>query len=423
MRSLAIIGAQWGDEGKGKITDLLSEKSDVVARFQGGGNAGHTIVADGKKIILHLIPSGILHQHCLCIIGHGVAFDPRAFKEELLQLKAAGVEVSPDRLKISRNCPVTTSYAKLLDCERESKSALTIGTTSKGIGPTYEDKISRRAIKLSDLLDKKRLLEKLKANLEEKAVLFEHLYGIEYPSVEEEASQLGELGELLAPFLDDTFALLDESKNKKQKIIYEGAQGVLLDIDYGSYPFVTSSNTSVGGIYTGLGVIDHGIDEVLGVVKAYITRVGEGPFPTELEGAMGDSLQQKGGEFGATTGRLRRCGWIDLPMIKYAIKVSNITSLALTKVDVLSGLEQLKVCSKYKCQGEVVDCAYPGIDFTQVEPIFEEMTPFTDQFVGKEFSPELENYISVIEKAVSCKVGVVAYGPEREQVVFRKKYF
>jgi adenylosuccinate synthase len=423
MQSLAIIGSQWGDEGKGKITDLLGQKCDLVVRYQGGNNAGHTIIVGDKKIVLHLIPSGILHDHCVSIVGHGVVFDPRAFKEELEDVEKGGVNVTPQKLRISGNCSVITYYNRLLDGQRESKGTVKIGTTGKGIGPAYEDKTSRKGIKLKDLLNKEVLLTKLKDNMVEKEILFKHLYNVEYPSVEKEAEELFELGKLIEPFLCDTFSLIDHAVQENKKILYEGAQGVLLDIDYGSYPFVTSSSTSAGGIYTGAGLPGKNVDEILGITKAYTTRVGEGPFPTELFTELGDEIQRIGHEFGATTGRKRRCGWLDLPLLKYTVKASNITSIALTKVDVLSGLEGLKVCVGYKYKGETIDCAYPGIDLTAVEPILEDLKPFHDDFKGDTLSEELKSYIKTIEDNIGIKVGILAYGPERSEIKFVQDYF
>jgi adenylosuccinate synthase len=423
MQSLAIIGSQWGDEGKGKITDLLGQKCDLVVRYQGGNNAGHTIIVGDKIIVLHLIPSGILHDHCVSIVGHGVVFDPRAFKEELEDVEKGGVNVTPQKLRISGNCSVITYYNRLLDGQRESKGTVKIGTTGKGIGPAYEDKTSRKGIKLKDLLNKEVLLTKLKDNMVEKEILFKHLYNVEYPSVEKEAEELFELGKLIEPFLCDTFSLIDHAVQENKKILYEGAQGVLLDIDYGSYPFVTSSSTSAGGIYTGAGLPGKNVDEILGITKAYTTRVGEGPFPTELFTELGDEIQRIGHEFGATTGRKRRCGWLDLPLLKYTVKASNITSIALTKVDVLSGLEGLKVCVGYKYKGETIDCAYPGIDLTAVEPILEDLKPFHDDFKGDTLSEELKSYIKTIEDNIGIKVGILAYGPERSEIKFVQDYF
>jgi len=423
MQSLAIIGSQWGDEGKGKITDLLGQKCDLVVRYQGGNNAGHTIIVKDKKIVLHLIPSGILHDHCTSVVGHGVVFDPRAFQEELEDVRKGGVEVNPTKLKISENCSVITFYNKLLDGQREAKGPVKIGTTGKGIGPAYEDKTSRLGIKLKDLMDRDILLQKLKINMQEKEILFKHLYNVEFPSVEEEADKLFELGKIIAPFLCDTFSLLDRAVQADKKILFEGAQGVLLDIDYGSYPYVTSSSTGAGGIYTGAGLPGRYVDEVLGITKAYTTRVGEGPFPTELFDDVGDKIQRIGGEFGATTGRKRRCGWLDLPLLKYTVKASSITSIALTKLDILSGFETLKVCTGYHYKGEVIDCAYPGIDLTKVEPIFKEMKPFHDDFKTDEISPELRSYLELIENGIGIKVGIMAYGPERSEIKFIQQYF
>jgi adenylosuccinate synthase len=422
MQSLAIIGAQWGDEGKGKITDLLSAKCDYVVRYQGGNNAGHTIIVEGKKTVLHLIPSGILHPHCISIIGHGLVLDPEAFKKEVLGLEGV-VKVSAANLKVSENCTIITSYHKILDAERENKGPEKIGTTGKGIGPAYEDKVARKCIKAKDLLYKNHLRQKLERNLLEKSALFKNLYRCEFPDLETEVEKLFSLGQFLKPFLTDTFSLLDQALQKNKKVLYEGAQGVLLDIDYGTYPYVTSSNTSVGGIYTGASVPGKHLDEILGITKAYTTRVGEGPFPTELLSELGDRIQKIGHEFGATTGRKRRCGWIDLPLLKYAVKASNITSLALTKLDVLSGLEELKLCYAYEYQGKTIDCAYPGIDLAKVKPLYKDAKPFTDDFKGKKLSQELENYIHLIEEFVGIPVGIIAYGPERHEIQFRKEFF
>jgi adenylosuccinate synthase len=369
MQSLAIVGAQWGDEGKGKITDLLGQKCDVVVRYQGGNNAGHTIIVSDKKIVLHLIPSGILHDHCVSVVGHGVVFDPEAFKAELEDVLNSGCKVTPEKLKISENCSVITMYNRLLDGQREAKGPVKIGTTGRGIGPAYEDKISRKGLKLKDLLDKEHLTNKLRANMIEKEILFKTLYNCDFPSIEEEADRLFELGKIVAPYLTDTFSFLDKSIQENKKVLYEGAQGVLLDIDYGSYPFVTSSSTSTGGIYTGAGLPGKHIEEVLGITKAYLTRVGEGPFPTELFDDKGEFIQQKGGE------------------------------------------------------GKTIDCAYPGIDLSKVKPILKEMPTFHDDFKGEVLSDELKNYINTIEEFVGIPVGILAYGPERSEIKFQKDYF
>lgn len=426
MKTLAIIGAQWGDEGKGKITDLLSEKCDVVVRYQGGNNAGHTIIVDGKKIVLHLIPSGILHAHSVSVIGHGVVFEPEAFQKELVTVAEAGIKVTSANLKISENVTIITSYNKILDGARETQGTVKIGTTGKGIGPAYEDKVARRAIKLKDLYNLEALKTKLTRNLEEKEILFRHRYDVKFPSVEEEAARLFELGKNVQPFMCDTFSYLDQAVIAKKKILFEGAQGILLDIDYGTYPFVTSSSTSLGGVYTGAGIPESHVEEVLGITKAYTTRVGEGPFPTELFDEVGEKIQSIGKEFGATTGRKRRCGWIDLPLLKYSVKASNLTSLALTKLDILCMVDELKVCVAYEYEGKTIEVAYPGIDLYKAKPVYKTLKPFKDDFVGKNadnLSPELNAYIKEIETFLGIPVGILAFGPERKEILFRRNYF
>ena len=422
MKTLAIIGSQWGDEGKGKITDLLSEKCDVVVRYQGGNNAGHTIIVDGKKIVLHLIPSGILHAHSVSVVGHGVVFEPEAFLTELKVVEEAGIKVTGNNLKISENVTVITSYNKILDAARESQGSVKIGTTGKGIGPAYEDKIGRRAIKLKDLFDLETLKTKLARNLGEKEILFKHRYDVAFPSIEEEALRLFNLGKAVKPYTCDTFSVLDQAVQTGKKILFEGAQGILLDIDYGTYPYVTSSSTSLGGVYTGAGIPESHVEEVLGITKAYTTRVGEGPFPTELFDALGEEIQTKGHEFGATTGRKRRCGWLDLPLLKYSVKASNLTSIALTKLDILCGIRELKVCVAYEYEEKRIECAYPGIDLSRAKPIYKSMKPFADNFTDA-LSPELETYIKEIENFLGIPVGIIAFGPERKEIIFRKDYF
>ncbi len=421
MGSLAIIGSQWGDEGKGKITDLLAAKSDLVIRYQGGNNAGHTIIVGDRKVILHLIPSGVLHAHALSLIGHGVVFDPRAFRQELDEVNSSETVVTSKNLKISENCSVITSYHKLLDQAREGSATVSIGTTGRGIGPAYEDKVGRRAILLKDLLDPIKLRQGLQECLAEKEVLFKQKYKISFPQIDNELEDLLELGKLISPYLVDTFSIINDKKDGN--LLYEGAQGVMLDIDYGSYPFVTSSNTSAGGIHTGAGIPGGKVEEVLGITKAYTTRVGEGPFPTELFDKYGEQMSKVGHEFGATTGRPRRCGWLDLPLLKYSVKASNISSIALTKVDVLSGFEKLMVCTGYNYQGKKIDQVSVGMDLGAVEPIYHEMVPFNDDFKGDTLTRQLQDYIKMIEDFVEVPVGIIAYGPERSEIKFLKEYF
>jgi adenylosuccinate synthase len=422
MQTMAIIGAQWGDEGKGKITDLLAEKCDLVVRYQGGHNAGHTIWVNGQKTVLHVIPSGVLHPHCLSVIGHGVVLEPENFLNELSKIKTI-TNVSPENLKLSSNATVITSYHKLLDAARESQGSEKIGTTGKGIGPAYEDKVSRHGIKVKDLFDKDTLLKKLSIGFNEKAVLFKHLYLMEIPPLDQEVDRLYKLGMELKDYVTDTFGLIDEKLSLGKKVLYEGAQGILLDIDYGTYPFVTSSSTAGAGIYTGAGIPGKKLDEVMGVAKAYTTRVGEGPFPTELFDDLGAEIQTKGHEFGATTGRKRRCGWLDLPLLRYAIKCSHLTSIALTKLDILSNLKDLKVCYAYEVNGKIIDCAYPGMNLYEAKPLYKSFTPFHDDFSGGKPSKEFEHYLHFIQEGLGIPVGIYAYGPDRNQVVFHQKYF
>ena len=426
MKSLAVIGSQWGDEGKGKITDLLGERCDLVIRYQGGNNAGHTIIVGEQKIVLHLLPSGVLRDNCRGIIGHGLVVDPGALVEELEQVEKAGFPIPPQKLTISAHCSVVTRYHQLLDKVREKSAAVKIGTTQKGIGPSYEDKFSRRGIKLKDLTNKKLMEEKLQYSLSEKRVLFEELYNIPFPSPREEAERLSALGERIAPLVGDTFGEIERARERGETLLYEGAQGVLLDIDYGFYPFVTSSHTTLGGIFTGAmgGGRAFCPEQVIGVTKAYMTRVGSGPFPTELSDQAGDKLQSQGKEWGATTGRKRRCGWLDLPLLRYAVKAGGLTSLALTKLDVLSGINELKVCSAYQyADGTTVQQVFPGMDISAVRPIYRDFSPFHDTFEKEDFSPPLNAYLDAIEEAAGIPVSIVTYGPERKEVQFRRNLF
>lgn len=421
MQTMAIIGAQWGDEGKGKITDLLAENSDLVVRYQGGHNAGHTIWVDGKKTVLHVIPSGVLHPHCKSVIGQGVVLEPENFLFELNRIQNV-TKVTPENLKISETATVITSYHKLLDAARESQGTEKIGTTGKGIGPAYEDKVARRAVKVKDLLSKDILHKRLSVGSTEKTMLFTNLYHIDFPSVEEEVERLFKLGQSMKDYVCDTFSLIDSSLSQGKRILYEGAQGILLDVDYGTYPYVTSSSTAASGIYNGAGIPGHKLEEVIGVAKAYTTRVGEGPFPTELFDEIGNTIQAKGNEIGATTGRKRRCGWLDIPLLRYSIKCSQLTSIALTKLDILSNLSELKICYAYEVNGKIVDCAYPGINLYNAKPLLKEFRPFKDDFTGKN-SSELDQYMSFIQEALGIPVSIYAYGPDRNQIVFKKNLF
>jgi adenylosuccinate synthase len=425
MKTLAIIGAQWGDEGKGKIADLLGEQCDYMVRYQGGNNAGHTIWVGKTKYVLHLIPSAALHEHVTGVIGHGVVVEPEALLAEIDFLNQQGKLLNPERLWLSENASVITTYHRLLDAARENHQLFKIGTTGKGIGPTYEDKYARRGLRVKDLLSPETLREKLALIAKEKEVLLTHLYHLECPSLENELERLLKLGEQLKPYIKPTASLLMDAAKNGKKILFEGAQGILLDIDYGTYPYVTSSSTGFGGIQNGAlpGVAT---EHVLGIVKAYTTRVGEGPFPTELHDHVGTHIQTKGNEKGATTGRPRRCGWLDLPLLRYAINVSRLNSLALTKCDILTNMEQLKVCVAYEYEGKTLTTAYPGLDLAKVRPIYQELPPFHDDFTQspvQAMSKELMSYLSFIESETGIPVSIMAYGPERSQVMMLRSFF
>ena len=383
MSNMTIVGAQWGDEGKGKIVDLLTSEVDMVVRFQGGNNAGHTVIVDGKKYVLHVVPSGILHPGKMCIIGNGVVLDPAGFFEEIDALAALGLDVSPERLKISYKTHLIMPYHRAIDGAREGKAKNKIGTTGRGIGPCYEDKKSRVGVRAGDLTDPEVLKAKIEKALEEKNVLFTQLYGMEALDPEKVFNDLMALAPRLVPYLADASSLIMEANAAGQSIMFEGAQGVMLDIDHGTYPFVTSSNVVCDNASIGSGVNAGLIDQRIAIVKAYTTRVGAGPFPTELFDETGDFLRSQGGEFGATTGRPRRCGWLDLVVLREMARLCDPTTMALTKLDVLTGLKDLKVCVAYEYEGKVMQ--YPpqtprGLD--NVKPVFEVLPGWDDVLTG-----------------------------------------
>ncbi len=418
-----IVGSQWGDEGKGKIVDYLANDFQAVVRYQGGNNAGHTVIINGEKSILHLLPSGIFSPDCINIIAHGVVVEPEALVKEIEMIQSKGYVITEKNLSISPAATVITSYAKLIDCAREnSTDSQKIGTTGKGIGPSYEDKVARRSVKMGDLLDKEYLKRKLESIWKERAFLLLQLYGVKnIPQVEEECVRLLELGKKLKPYIKEEIALLDAVKEKNGKILYEGAQGVMLDVDFGTYPFVTSSNTTIGGVYTGAYVPGLKIDRVIGITKAYTTRVGEGAFPSELKNELGETIQKNGNEIGATTGRKRRCGWLDLPQLKYAIKVSGLTELALTKIDILIGLGSLAVVMAYKYRGKMYDRYQLGMNVHEIEPVMQSLTPLEGsikQSMSRSDLPKsIENYLALIEKELKIPVTFLAYGPDRNQTL------
>ncbi|MBE0584226.1 MAG: adenylosuccinate synthase [Desulfofustis sp.] len=430
MSSVVVVGSQWGDEGKGKIVDLLTRYADCIVRFQGGNNAGHTLVVNGRKYIFHIIPSGILYQDKMCMIGNGVIIDPEILLTEIKSLEDKGLPVTPERLMISENAHLIIEYHKRLDQAQESSRSADkrIGTTGRGIGPCYADKTSRTGIKIGDLLDESLLREKLQAGIEEKNFLLTKRFGTEPVSFDAVLADLLKYGEKLAPFLDNVSVALDTARKQGRNILFEGAQGTQLDIDHGTYPFVTSSNTVAGNACNGAGFGPTHIDSVIGILKAYTTRVGEGPFPTELHDAVGDALQQKGGEFGATTGRKRRCGWLDGVVATDAVRLNGLTGLALTKLDVLSGQQVLKIATSYRYGKQVLQAMPTNIrQAQQVEPVYEEM-PGWQREIGDirsyvDLPVEARDYIKRIEDISGVEAVIVSVGPDREETLLLKNPF
>jgi adenylosuccinate synthase len=423
MSVKVIVGAQWGDEGKGKIVDLLSKDADVVARYQGGANAGHTIEFDDEHFVLHLIPSGILNEGVKCVIGNGVVIDPVALIEEIEMLKSHGIDVE-GRLFISHKAHLIMPYHKKIDQVRESTSDNAIGTTGRGIGPAYIDKAKRVGIRIVDLLDKENFKEKLTQNLVENNELLKKIYNSEELDIDQVVDEFLKFDDLIDPYVKDTTTLLNNTIKDKQNVIVEGAQGALLDLDHGTYPYVTSSNPTSGGACTGLGIPPTAIDTVLGIVKAYTTRVGNGPFPTELDDDNGVKLAKIGNEFGATTGRPRRCGWLDLVALKYSVMINGISEIALTKMDVLDTFESINVCTKYTLDGKKLK-TYPSItaDLNRLEPKYVTLEGWNSSLAGitdfEKLPQKAKDYISYIEEFVGAKVKYVSTSPKRKDTIIR----
>jgi adenylosuccinate synthase len=417
-----VIGAQWGDEGKGKVVDLLAERSDVVARYQGGNNAGHTIVAGDEVYKLNLVPSGILYPGTLCIIGNGTVVDPRHLCKEMAGLEERGVSL--DTLRVSGNAHLIMPYHVMLDGAAEMRlGKFSIGTTRRGIGPCYEDKAARVGIRVQDLLDPKILVRKLTIALEAKNEILEKLYELPRLDPEEVATELLANAERLRPFIADTSLLIDTALREGKTVLFEGAQGTMLDIDHGTYPFVTSSNPIAGAACTGTGIGPTRIDRVLGVTKAYVTRVGEGPFPSELDDADGQRMLERGNEFGTTTGRQRRCGWLDLVALRYAARLSGMTQLALTKLDVLSGFERVKLCVAYRDRdgNRLTDFPYHQTVFHGCTPEFEEMPGWDEDLTGattlEDLPQRAREYVDAIAAAVEVPITLIGTGQGRHQVI------
>jgi adenylosuccinate synthase len=430
MANVVIVGTQWGDEGKGKIVDLLTEHADFVVRFQGGNNAGHTLVVKGKKYVFHLIPSGILYENKMCFIGNGVVLDPGVLLEEMDKLAASGLPVNPQRLMISERAHLIMPYHRLLDSCSESAlaSGKKIGTTGRGIGPCYGDKILRKGIKAGDLLDAGSLMEKLHENLEEKNFLFSKKFNCEPLKAEAIYDEYMQYAKRLAPYIDNVSVALDDGRKAGKHILFEGAQGTQLDIDHGTYPFVTSSNTVAGNACTGSGFGPSHIDCVIGILKAYTTRVGEGPFPTELLDGVGDELQQKGGEVGATTGRKRRCGWLDGVIAREAVRLNGINGLAITKLDVLSGQPTLKLATSYEADGKKLT-AMPGNikTFAKLQPVYENLAGWSEEISQARSVDDLpakaRDYVKRIEEFTETPAYILSVGPGREQTMLLNNPF
>jgi len=419
-----IVGSQWGDEGKGKIVDLISEGADIVARYQGGANAGHTIVIGENKYVLHLIPSGILQDNVKCVIGNGVVIDPEALLEEINMLKDNGIEVA-GRLFISHKAHLIMPYHKLIDTAREKSLKNAIGTTGRGIGPAYIDKAKRTGIRIVDLLDKEILTEKIKSNVIEYNEVLTKIYGFDELNADEITERYLEFDKIIDPFVTDTTLLLNEAIENNKRIIAEGAQGSLLDLDHGTYPYVTSSNPTSGGACSGLGIPPTSITKVIGITKAYTTRVGNGPFPTELNDEVGLALAKIGHEFGATTGRPRRCGWLDLVALKYSVMINGISEIALTKLDVLDTFEEIKVCTEYKINGKTQKYYPASTDsLDKVEPVYITLKGWNQSLnycsSFDELPKETLEYIKFIEDYTKTIVTIASNSPERSGTLIRK---
>lgn len=422
MANIVIVGTQWGDEGKGKIVDLLSEFADFVVRFQGGNNAGHTIVVNGEQFISHLVPSGIL-QKKTCLIGNGMVVDPEVLLKELDNLKSKGIDVGSDNLKISEKAHIIMPYHKQIDLAREKKKGdKKIGTTGRGIGPCYEDKACRRGIRFVELIDFEGFIEKIRTILEEKNFYLKHYLSSETVDPESIIDQYKGYAERLAPHVVNISVVMNQAIKANKQILFEGAQGTHLDIDHGTYPYVTSSNTISGNACCGAGIGPKEITGVIGIVKAYTTRVGEGPFPTELFDEIGDAIQVKGAEFGATTGRKRRCGWLDSVLLRNSARLNGLTGLAITKLDVLGELESLKICTTYEYNGEIIHDFPASIKILKAcKPVFETLPGWSEDISDVRKIDDLpqnaKNYLSRIEDLTETPIQIISVGPGRDQTI------
>ena len=427
-KNVVVIGTQWGDEGKGKVVDLLTDKAHAVVRFQGGHNAGHTLVIDGKQTILHLIPSGILRESTRCLIGNGVVLSPSALLEEVEMLEQNDVPVM-DRLGISESCPEILPYHVALDHAREAaRGKKAIGTTGRGIGPCYEDKVSRRGIRFGEMIDEKRFPERLREVMEYHNFSLQHYFKAEPVDYQQVLDEALAQAARMRPLVEDVTGTLHRLHREGKNVMFEGAQGALLDIDHGTYPFVTSSNTTAGGACTGTGVGPKEIDYVLGIVKAYTTRVGAGPFPTELFDDAGSHLGTRGHEFGATTGRQRRCGWLDTVALRRSLEINSVTGMCITKLDVLDGMDTINVCVGYRLDGEEVDVPPVGADgFEKCEPVLVELPGWSEPTVGARSLDDLpknaRDYLRKVEELCEAPIDIVSTGPDRSETIVLRHPF
>ena len=427
-KNVVVLGTQWGDEGKGKIVDLLTDKVSAVVRFQGGHNAGHTLVIDGKKTALHLIPSGILRKDVQCLIGNGVVLSPEALLKEVRELEANGVQVR-QRLKISLACPIILRTHVRIDQARErAKGNDKIGTTGRGIGPAYEDKVSRRGVRVGDLCNKADFEAKLREIMSYHNFVLTEYFKEEAEDIDAALEELMQMAEEILPMSADVTDILHDYRKRGEHILFEGAQGSLLDIDLGTYPYVTSSNTTAGGTATGSGFGPLYLDYVLGITKAYTTRVGSGPFPTELFDEHGRHLAEKGHEFGATTGRARRCGWFDAVALRHAVQINSVSGICLTKLDVLDGLENIRVCVGYRSKdGEVLDNPVDSEGYEAIEPVYQDLPGWSESTLGVKRVEDLPNaaraYISFLEEQVGTSIDIISTGPDRNETIVLRNPF
>jgi len=422
--NIVVVGSQWGDEGKGKLIDILSEHSDITVRYQGGNNAGHTVVVGKEEYIFHLLPSAILHKGKVCVIGNGVVIDPKALLKEISDLSRRGIRVGVQRLKISGHAHVVMPYHRILDGLRESKRKNKIGTTGRGIGPCYADKVSRCGIRMIDLLNPRVLQLKLEDNLREKNEIFQKVFNVKGFALKSMYGEYLGHGKKLAPYVCDTALYLNQEMDHKKSVLFEGAQGTFLDIDFGTYPFVTSSNSIAGGLCTGSGVAPTRIDKTIACVKAYTTRVGEGPFPTEFSSSLKNEIRTKGNEFGSTTGRPRRCGWFDSVLVRYSVVINNVDELAIMKLDVLGDLNKIRICTGYKYKGKIYK-EFP-MDFevlSNVQPIYEEWRGWQSDISGARSYAQLpasaRKYIERLEKLLKVGVKYISIGTKRSEIIIR----